>query len=136
MVKKSWVEGPMGGILRRVGAVPIDRAKSGNIVEQMVQRFAEQDEFVLAVPPEGTRSRAEYWISGFYQIALGAKVPVVPGFLDFALKRGGFGPPIHLTGDVKADMDQIRAFYESGNFTPRNPEMFGPIRLRSEDEGE
>jgi hypothetical protein len=30
------------------------------------------------IPPEGTRSRAEYWKSA-YRIALAAKVPV-PGF--------------------------------------------------------
>jgi 1-acyl-sn-glycerol-3-phosphate acyltransferase len=133
MVKDSWVKGPAGPVLRRVGAVAINRSRSTNIVEQMVEQFKKRDAFVLAIPPEGTRSRAEYWKSGFYHIARGANVPVVTGYLDFARKRAGLGPAIHMTGDVRADMDKIRAFYEKQKPVPYDPSQFGPIRLREEE---
>lgn len=132
MVKDSWVKGPLGSVLRRVGAVGINRSRATNVVDQMIEQFRQRDAFVLGIPPEGTRSRAEQWKSGFYHIARGANVPVVPGYLDFGTKRAGLGPAIHLTGDVRADMDRIRAFYADKNPAPYDPAKFGPIRLREE----
>ena len=132
MIKDSWTKGPLGPLLHRLGAVGINRNRATNIVEQMVEQFRQHDALVLGIPPEGTRGRAEYWKSGFYYIARGANVPVVPGYLDYRRKRAGLGPAIHLTGNVKADMDKLRAFYAEKNPTPYDPSSFGPIRLREE----
>lgn len=134
MIKDSWLKGPMSAPMKAVGAIGIDRRRANNVVDQMIQQFNSREEFALFVPPEGTRSRSDYWKSGFYHIALGAEVPVVPGYIDFAKKRGGFGEPIWLTGDVHADMDNIRAFYQEGGYKAHAPEQVGPIRLREEDQ--
>ncbi|MBK7580473.1 MAG: 1-acyl-sn-glycerol-3-phosphate acyltransferase [Myxococcales bacterium] len=137
MVKDAWVKPPIGYLIRGVGGVPVDRTRANGMVGQMAEEFARLDDFYLAIPPEGTRGRTEYWKSGFYRIALEAGVPVVPGFLDYGKKEGGFGPALTMTGDVRADMDAIRAFYEQKKPTARHPEKFGPIRLREETkEGE
>jgi 1-acyl-sn-glycerol-3-phosphate acyltransferase len=133
LIKDSWLKGPLKPVLDGLGAVAVDRSRSTHVVDQMIAQFEQHDEFVLAIPPEGTRARADYWKSGFYHIALGAKVPLVLGFLDYARKRGGLGPIITLTGDVRADMDRIRAFYAERKPTPHDPSKFGPIRLREED---
>lgn len=133
MVKDAWGKGLTGPMVRAFGGVPIDRSAPHGMVEQMVAEFERRDDFHLVIPPEGTRKRAECWKSGFYRIALGAKVPVVPGFLDYRNKVGGFGDPITLTGDVRVDMDAIRAFYGDAAPMARYPEKFGPIRLREED---
>ena len=135
MIKDSWIKSPIGPVLKRLGAVGIDRGRHTNVVEQMIAELRRRDRFALGIPPEGTRSRAEHWKSGFYHIALGAQVPVVPGYLDFGRKRAGLGPAITLTGDVRADMDRIRAFYAEKKPVPFAPENFGPIRLREEPEG-
>jgi 1-acyl-sn-glycerol-3-phosphate acyltransferase len=132
MIKDSWVKGPLGPVMRRLGAVAINRERSTNMVDAMIAEMNRRDELVLCIPPEGTRGRAEHWKSGFYRIALGAKVPVVPGYLDFKRKRAGLGPPIEMTGDVRADMDRIRAFYAERAPTAHDPSGFGPIRLREE----
>ena len=127
--------GLTGPLVRAVGGVPIDRSGRHGMVEQMIEQMARREDFHLVIPPEGTRSRADYWKSGFYRIALGAGVPVVPGVLDYRNRTGGFGPPIAMTGDVHVDMQNIRDFY--GPDAPelaRYPEKFGPIRLREEDE--
>ena len=58
---------------------------------------------------------------------------MVPGYLDYGNKRAGLGPAIHLTGDVKADMDRIRAFYDTIAARGLVPDHVGPIRLRDED---
>ena len=133
MVKDSWVRGPLGPALRKLGAVAIDRTHKSGVVDQMVEKFRERDELVLVVPPEGTRARSEYWKSGFYHIAVGAGVPVVPGYLDFARKRAGLAKAIPMTGDVRADMDKIRAFYAAQKAVAYDPSKVGPIRLREEE---
>ena len=86
------------------------------------------------MPTEGTRERADYWKSGFYHIARKAGVPIVPSFLDFGQKRGGFGPAFYPTGDVGADMQHFRDFYRGmqGKFQGQ----FGPVRLKEEGSGE
>jgi len=135
MVKNEWTKGPLGPLVRGTGGVGVDRSRNTNMVDQMIEQFRKRDELVLAIPPEGTRSRAEYWKSGFYRIALGADVPVVPGYLDFGRKRAGLGPAMRMTGDVKADMDRIRGFYQEKNPKAFDPSKFGPIRLREEVAG-
>lgn len=132
MIKDDWVKGPQGPLMRKLGAIAIDRSRHTNVVEHMIEEFARREKMVLVIPPEGTRSRAEHWKSGFYHIARGAGVPVVPGYLDFARKRAGLGEPITLTGDVHADMDKIRAFFAEKSPVAFDPGSFGPIRLREE----
>jgi 1-acyl-sn-glycerol-3-phosphate acyltransferase len=94
-----------------LGGVPIDRRKANNTVAEMVARFQERDDWILLIPPEGTRARVERWKTGFYHIAHGAGVPIVRGFLDASKKELGFGPLFHTTGDVDADMLEIQRFY-------------------------
>lgn len=130
LMKDSWFQGPLGPLARKMGGVAIDRSASHNTVEQIAQAFAERDEIVILIAPEGTRRRTEHWRSGFYHIARQAGVPVVLGFIDYGTRTLGFGPTLELSGDVAADMDHIRAFYTGK--TGRIPQNFGPIRLRGE----
>lgn len=132
MGKHSIFKGPTGPLMRKLGGVPVRRDRRNDLVAQMAAAFEERDRLVLVVPPEGTRSRAEHWKSGFYRIAMAAKVPVVPSLLDYGRKRGGFGDPIELSGDVVRDMDVFRAFYDG--VQGKYPEEFGPIRLAEESE--
>ncbi|MBW2316381.1 MAG: lysophospholipid acyltransferase family protein [Deltaproteobacteria bacterium] len=130
MGKHTLFHGPMGWVMRAVGGIPIRRHLRENVVEQMTRQFEERDELCLTVPPEGTRGLTPFWKSGFYHIARSAQVPIVLGYLDYARKRGGFGPEFEPTGDIKADMDHIRAFYAGK--VGKHPENFGEIRLREE----
>ena len=66
---------------------------------------------MLVISAEGTRSRSKNWRSGFYHIAHGAELPVLPTFPDYGNKRGDFGLPPKLTEEISADMDKVRAFY-------------------------
>lgn len=132
MVKDGWTKGPLGPLIRATGGVGVNRSRSTNMVDSMVEQFRTREELILAIPPEGTRSRAEHWKSGFYRIALGADVPIATGYLDFARKRAGIGPSLRMTGNVTHDMDRIRAFYAEKNPRPFDPAKFGPIRLREE----
>ena len=123
---------PYGGVMKALGGIPIVRGRPGGRVQKLAALFEEHPNLVLTVPAEGTRSRREHWKSGFYYIARAADVPIVCGYLDYARRRGGFGPAIHPTGDLKADMDRIRAFY--ADKVGKYPDKFGPVRLREEDQ--
>jgi 1-acyl-sn-glycerol-3-phosphate acyltransferase len=131
MMKHTVFRGPLDPMFRALGGIPIRRDRRNNLVKDMVEEFARRDRFALVVPAEATRARVEYWKSGFYHIAREAGVPIVMGYLDFARRRGGFGPALYPTGRVSEDMDVIRAFY--ADKTGRHPELFAPPRLREED---
>jgi 1-acyl-sn-glycerol-3-phosphate acyltransferase len=128
--KHSLFRGVLGPLMRMLGGVPVDRRAAHNAVRQLVDEFNRRDELCLLITPEGTRGRAEYWKSGFYHIAREARVPIVLGLLDFKRKVGGLYEAIEATGDLRADMDRIRAFYQGAR--GKHPESFGPIRLREE----
>jgi len=136
MVKVSAVRWPWAWLLKRLGAVPIDRSKRENTVSRMIRAFEEDRHLVLVVPPSGTRRKTEQWKSGFYHIALGAQVPVVPGYLDYKRKRGGFGPAITMTGDPVTDMNAIRSFYDGKAPPACYPDLVSPMRLREEMEAD
>ncbi|MEM7436253.1 MAG: lysophospholipid acyltransferase family protein [Myxococcota bacterium] len=134
MGKHTLFKPPFGPFFRFLGGVPIVRHRAGGVVEQMVGHFEVDPDLALLVPAEGTRGYVEYWKSGFYHIARQAEVPVVLSYLDFSQKVGGIGPSLMMSGDIRADMDVIRAFYDGkqGHF----PDKVGRIRLREEDETE
>lgn len=132
MAKHSLFRPPMGMFMRAMGGMPIIRHEKRNVVESMVAAFETAEQLVLVVPTEGTRARVEHWKSGFYHIASQANVPIVPSFLDWGAKRGGFGPALNPSGDPRQDMQYFRDFYEG--MTGKFPEMFGPIALKEEDE--
>lgn len=118
--KKELFRWPLTRFMHDMGGVPIDRSKKGaDYVAQMVAEFARRKRFLLTVAPEGTRGAVRTWRTGFYYIALGAKVPLLVGMMDYGTKTGGLGPAIWPTGDYAADMRKIAEYYRS--VTPKNP---------------
>lgn len=118
--KHSIFRWPFAGLMRRWGGIPIQRHLTLNQVEQAVQAFAENREFILVLSPEGTRKRVERWKMGFYHIARGAGVPVVPAALDYRNRRIVIGEPFHTTGDATADLRRLLAFYLP--YEPKKPD--------------
>jgi 1-acyl-sn-glycerol-3-phosphate acyltransferase len=118
----------IGPLLMRWGGIPVNRRAPTGFVRQMQDEFERSVEFRLAIAPEGTRSRTEFWKSGFYRLARAATVPLALGFIDYARKEVGVGAYLDLTGDVEMDMARIRAFYADKR--GRYPSKQAPIRLR------
>jgi 1-acyl-sn-glycerol-3-phosphate acyltransferase len=98
------------------------------MVSQIVRVFQERERLVIAVAPEGTRAKVPYWKTGFYHIALGARVPIVLAFIDYRRKMCGIGPTMIPTGSIEADMRKISAYY--ANVTGRYPEKMSPPEVR------
>jgi 1-acyl-sn-glycerol-3-phosphate acyltransferase len=121
--KHSLFRWPMGGFMRALGGVPVDRSKPQDLVSQVVDQFNAHDDFILVIAPEGTRSFTTQWKSGFYQIALKAGVPILAAGPDYPTRRGVFGPLIHPTGNYAEDMKPAFAFFHT--LTPKHPDRAG-----------
>ena len=110
--KASLFKPPFGFIFRAFGGAPVDRTKSNNKVDSIVELFNSKEEFVLSLSPEGTRKKVAVWKTGFYHIAKGAKVPIVRGSMDFQNKVFTVYPPFYPTENQEADIKELRAVYE------------------------
>lgn len=112
VIKKEVMFFPLGLLLKRLGAVPIDRKKKSMGTVRQIATMLQQHPLMVIITPEGTRSRVARWKLGFYHIAQQAGVPIVLGFLDYAQKHIGFGPIIEPTGNLHNDLQQIQLFYQ------------------------
>jgi len=123
MGKEQIFRFPFKGLMMWLGGIPVQRDKSTNLVAASVEAIkAASGPLQLIVPPEGTRSKTRFWKTGFYHIAVGAQVPIVMAYMDYEKKISGLGPVFEPTGNIEADMAQIKAFY--ANFKGKNASQF------------
>ncbi|MBI5157769.1 MAG: lysophospholipid acyltransferase family protein [Acidimicrobiia bacterium] len=130
--KHTLFRPPFGWFFRLLGGIPVDRSRPGGIIDQIREAFASSERLTMVLAPEGTRSHRQYWKSGFYEIARAAGVPIVLARIDAERREVRVGPTIEATGDVTADMDRIRPFYDG--IRGIKPEKAGPVRLKAEEE--
>lgn len=120
--KSSLFPPVLGAVMRWLGGISVDRAKSGNLVLSTIDAFNQRERLTVIVPPEGTRDKVSHWKTGFYYIAQGAQVPILLGFLDFKEKTGGVAHLFYPGGDIEKDMLEIQQFYR--DYTGKNPRQF------------
>lgn len=128
-IKKEWIRFPLKKLMLRLGALPVDRGQKNNdsaekksTVDAMAHLFSQHDTLRLIITPEGTRRRVQKWKTGFYYVALKAKVPIALGFMDYEKRECGIDSIIYPSGDFRADMKKIMDFYK--NMKGGNPESF------------
>ena len=112
-IKHTLFIGPIGWFLSYCGGVPIDRRAAGARVRQTVQEYENNDDMVLLITPEGTRSAQTNWKTGFYHIASEANVPIAIAFVDTEERRAGIDHFITPSGDIDKQMAEIKAFYDT-----------------------
>jgi 1-acyl-sn-glycerol-3-phosphate acyltransferase len=127
LAKSTLFRFPFAGLLRRSGAIPVERSERRDLVQNLVEIFQQRPELWIALSPEGTRDRTDHWKSGFYHIAREAGVPLLLGFIDAEKRECGFGGLLELSGDIESDMDRLRAFYSTKRGI--RPECASEIRL-------
>ena len=120
--KKELFKPPFGFIFRWLGGTPVDRSSSQNMVSGVSQLFQENEEFMIALSPEGTRQRVDRFRTGFYNIAKLAHVPIVMIGLDFGNKQVIFSPSFYPSENQEADFSHIIEF-------------FGPIQGKVPEKG-
>lgn len=124
----------LGRLVRYLGGEPVERGMATGSIARLADKINAADWFWLALAPEGTRSYRPHWRSGFYHIALAAKVPLGCAYFDFANKEIALVDYVELSGDVIEDMQKIRSVY-AGKQGLR-PELAAPVALRRDcDDG-
>lgn len=122
LIKKEYFFFPMGAILKRLGAIPVDRKKGLASYTRIVELLQKSDSMYLTITPEGTRKYTDRWKKGFYIIAQRAEVPVALAFIDYKRKRGGIEKLLAPTGNYEEDFAIIEDFYRGRG--AKNPERF------------
>lgn len=120
--KNTLFKGPWGPALRWLGGIAVDRASPSGLIRQTVRTYAKRETLVIAITPEGTRSRTKQWKRGFYHIAQIGKIPVLPIAIDYKHKLITSGELLRPSGDWDADMKPVFAFYR--DVTAKFPESF------------
>lgn len=113
---------PLGNFLGWLGGIPVDRSMRRDLVSQIVKRFKENDKFILAMSPEGTRKSARTWKTGFWHIAAGAGVPIQIVAVDYEKRATIFGPVIEPSDNIEADMEKIQMCYQG--VRAKHPDQF------------
>ena len=119
--KSQLFRPPFGWFFRMLGGHPVERTSSQDMVDQVVRIFNRHDRFILAMAPEGTRKKVDKLRTGFYYIAKGAHIPIIPIGFDFRLKKVIVGQPLYPTDNMDGDIEKILSFYRT--ITGRNPEL-------------
>ncbi|HNU86905.1 MAG TPA: 1-acyl-sn-glycerol-3-phosphate acyltransferase [Ferruginibacter sp.] len=118
--KKELFKGPLGWLLRKLGGTPVDRHSKQGMVDQAASLFTNNENFLLALAPEGTRMRVNNLRSGFYHIAKKAGVPILPVALDFKNKQLVIGEAFFPGNDEAGDFKKIIGFF--ANYEGKHPE--------------
>lgn len=122
LMKKEWFFWPLGPIFRRMGGIPVERSRHTSMTDTLANLASKSPHFMLAVTPEGTRSRVTQWKRGFYFTALKAKLPILLYGIDYATKTIICTRTLIPSGDVEADMRIIMDYYR--NIHAKYPEKF------------
>lgn len=123
LMKSTWFFFPMGCILRAMGGIPVERKhKTVSLTDVVIDKFKKTDRLVIAITPEGTRSRTANWHTGFLRIAREADIPIVLGVIDGGTKTCIMDRVFIPTGNIEQDMRDIKQYYSQ--FTAIYPEKF------------
>jgi 1-acyl-sn-glycerol-3-phosphate acyltransferase len=121
--KHTIFKWPLGIFMRWLGGIPVERSVSRDRVADSIAAFNAAEKLILVIAPEGTRKWVPKWKTGFYHVAHGAGVPIVPVSFDFRKKSIEIGKPFITTGDAHDDIERIKDFFRGA--TGKRPEHFG-----------
>lgn len=122
-IKKEFFRWPVKRAMLRNGCIPVDRGNRHNgMVETAIGEFAKGGTFTIAITPEGTRKPVRRWKRGFWEIAHGAGVPMVPACIDFEHKEIWLEEAVWPTDDYEADLARVRRCFRAS--MAKNPSQF------------
>ncbi|MEM9951801.1 MAG: 1-acyl-sn-glycerol-3-phosphate acyltransferase [Chloroflexota bacterium] len=128
--KKELFDGAFGQFSYYTGGIPVDRDKPLKATKQIIKYIRDNDQFILAIAPEGTRHYTDHWKKGFYFIAQKTEIPIVFFKMDYPNRTITVRDAFHPTGDMDADLAVIKPFFEDA--IGRHPERAAPIRFADE----
>lgn len=124
IVKQDFFFWPLGSLLRKLGAVPLNKQHGVSVTKQIIDTVKKADKLHLAIAPEGTRSAVKRWKTGFYTIAKAAEIPVYLGYFDWKKKIVGRGEKYILSDSPTEDLVRIQKHYKAMGVVAKFPEKF------------
>ncbi len=112
--KATLFKPPFGWLFRAMNGLPVDRSQRTNFVQQVVDEFNKRDSLQVIITPEGTRRKVEKLKSGFYYIAKGASIPIVPVLFNWKDKKIIFKSPFFTSVNEELDKLQILEIFRQG----------------------
>lgn len=110
--KDSLFKVPLvGWLVRALGVIPVDRSAAHGVVDQAVALIRGSERLWFGLAPEGTRKPVERWKTGFWKIAHGAGVPVLPVYFHYPDKRIVVAPVVYTGTDMDSEIAELRSWY-------------------------
>ncbi len=119
--KKELFVWPIGWLFRKLGGYPVERKVNTNLVQSLTEIFNKEEEFILTMTPEGTRSYNDQWKTGFYYLAKNVQIPMVPVGFDYKTKRVVVHEPIFAEKPVEDLIYELKTWFSQ--FEGKNPEL-------------
>ena len=127
-IKDAWTKPWYGFVIKSMGGIGINREQRSNMVEFGAELLQKSEHLYLLNTPEGSRSRAEKWKTGFYHIAKNAQVPILLAYADYEKKMTGIGKIINLENKTQEEVfEEIENYYKNvkGKFPENcNPKIY------------
>lgn len=124
LAKNTMFRKPFYRLMRWMGGVPLDRSSPQGVVATITEAFQSEEQLILGLSPEGTRSAVSSWRSGFWRIAKAAEVPIVMVYFDFARRVVGFADPFNPTDDFDTDLAFLKNIV--ADVTPQKVRSISP----------
>ena len=112
----------LGAFLRYMGGIPVNRSNPDGIMEDAIQKIKNVEFSLIAMAPEGTRSKVLEWKTGFLRISEAIDAKIIPVSLDFSKKEILLGNIFNLSGNNNEDLKNLKKYFSA--FTPKHPENF------------
>lgn len=111
LAKKSLFTGLKGYLFRWLGGYPVERSRSTGFVQTVADIFNSHKHFYIAIAPEGTRKKVNHLKTGFYYIALEAKIPMYLTTFNFAEKKVVISEPVFADPQQPDQIQSIENYF-------------------------
>ena len=113
---KLGIPHPFGKLQSRVllnfGGIPVWRAKSKGVTQQVIDQLQTKEKFVLYLTVEGEMKTNSTIKSGFHYIGKALDATVVPTKIDYKNRRFELMGELPLTDSVEDDKNALMEYYD------------------------
>tara|TARA_B100000401_G_scaffold378048_1_gene278895 strand:+ start:1403 stop:2068 length:666 start_codon:yes stop_codon:yes gene_type:complete len=112
---KLGIPHPLGRIQNKIllefGGIPVWRAKSTGVTQQVIDQLKSKDKFILYLTVEGEMKTNQTIKTGFHYIGKALDAVVVPTKIDYKNRRFELMDELKLTDSVDTDKDALMERY-------------------------
>ena len=125
---KLGIPHPFGKIQNKIllefGGIPVWRAKSTGVTQQVIEQLKSKDKFILYLTVEGEMKTNQTIKTGFHYIGKALDATIVPTKIDYKNRRFELMDELELTDSVEKDKDKLMERYHL--VQGRNKTFFKP----------